>query len=87
MACTPLELAELAKCYCFSFEQHLQIQTALLCQIVTNGGGGGGVGAQEVFCGSGSPVGVVVPAASVTCALYINTDTGELWQFYSGVWH
>lgn len=91
MACEPNDLASLSRCFCgLSQDRLLEIQTYLLCQIMLNGGtGGGGVGAQEVFSGSGSPVGVVTPAATVTAALYINTDTGELWQWYGtpASWH
>lgn len=89
MACEPNTLAEQARCFCFSFEQHLQIQTYLLCQIVLNGGGGGGggSGAREVFSGSGDPTGVVIPEAGAPAAIYIDTDTGEIWQWYDGVWH
>jgi hypothetical protein len=43
---------------------------------------GGGVGG-SVACGAGAPV----AAPSGTCALYIDTNTGALYSYYSGAWH
>lgn len=45
---------------------------------ITSGGSGGGV-----TCGSGAPV----AAPSGACALYIDTDDGTLYMYYSGAWH
>lgn len=86
MACDPNELAQLARCFaCLSPAQLLEVQTYLICLINDNGGGGGGVGAQEVFFGNGSPVGVVIPTA--TNAIYGDKDTGNLWWWYDATWH
>ena len=50
MACTPNDLLSLSRCLCgMSFEQHLAVQSYLLCQIVLGGGGGGGLGTIQVL--------------------------------------
>ena len=49
------------------------------------GGGGGGSSSKQMFSGTGSPVGVISPTTSE--ALYFQTDTGQWWAFFSGVWH
>ena len=46
---------------------------------ITGGGGGG----SATLCGSGPPV----AAPTGTCALYIDTDDGTLYEYYSGAWH
>ncbi len=60
------------------------LELQLLCNILSAGGGGGG--GQQVFSGAGDPTaGGVVPA--VSNALYIDTNTGTLYQWYSNLWH
>lgn len=54
---------------------------ALMIQVVNNGGGGGGT--TQVFAGAADPV----ADPGVAVALYINTSTNTLWQWYSGAWH
>lgn len=45
---------------------------------LSTGGIGGGVD-----CGAGPPV----AAPTSTCALYIDTNNGTLYSYYSGSWH
>jgi hypothetical protein len=74
-------LLEDAKCYaCLSPGIWMLLELALLQQIVNNGGGGSG---GSTLCGAGAPV----AAPSGTCALYINTVDGTLYEFYNGSWH
>lgn len=78
----PATLANLASCQ-FSCLP-LGIQNAIIVYLLDQINIGGGVGG-ATLCGAGSPVGKVTPTS--TCALYINTTDGSLWQWYNGTWH
>lgn len=77
---SPNALLEAAKCYACMPPGFWQLfELALLQQIASNGGTGG----SSTLCGSGAPV----AAPSGTCALYIDTNDGALYEFYGGAWH
>lgn len=65
--------------------QALELQ--LLCDILANGGGGGG--SQQVFSGSGAPVGLQVGQNALLPGVYYDTDPGGLtyvWNASTGGW-
>ncbi len=55
--------------------------------IAETGGGGGGSGKQQVYSGSGNPNGVVSITAATAGfpAIYIDNDTGQLYQKVDGL--
>ncbi len=80
----PQTLLDQAKCYqCMGGPGEWQLmELALLAQIVANGGGGGGGATGSVLCGAVDPT----VAPSSTCAVYINTVSGQIFWFYGGSW-
>ena len=79
--CNPLDLIEDAYCLTCTIPREMwpAVKLSLLCSIAT--GGSGVLGG--VTCGAGAPV----AAPSGTCAIYIDTATGTLYEFYLGSWH
>jgi len=72
-------LLEAAKCYvCMPPGIWQLLELGLLKQIADGGGVGGGVS-----CGAGAPV--AAPAS--TCAFYIDTTDGTIYEYYNGAWH
>ncbi len=84
MACDPQTLISQANCLFCNIPDGMwnAVKLSLLCQIAAAGGGGGGSGS-GVTCGAGAPV--AAPASG--CGLYINTNDGSIFEYYSGAWH
>ena len=76
------DLVDGAKCYnqCIPEGMQLPVLIYLANEILISGGVGGGA---QVFSGSGAPT--LTP--TVSSALYVDTDTGQIWQWYSSAWH
>jgi hypothetical protein len=51
--------------------------------LVLSGGGSGGLLTNEVASGAGAPA----HTPSITTQLYVDTNTGTLYEWYSSAWH
>lgn len=72
-----------AACFaCLSPGQWAMVELQLLCEILSSVTAGGG---SAIFAGNGNPAGVVTPTESA--ALYIDKDTGVIYQWYDSAWH
>lgn len=76
----PATILNDAKCY-MCYVSPGAVPYAILKALIDIGTGGGGGG--STLCGAGAPV----DPPSGTCALYIDTNDGTLYEFYGGAWH
>jgi len=87
VTCTTSNLSELAACFsCLSPQELQAIQTYLLCQLANDGGGGGGgdtITTAEVWAASGVPA----HTPTIDRQIYLNTDDGTQYNWYSSAWH
>ena len=80
MACDANSLMALAMSNGYAGMSDRDLKMALLASACAGGGSGA---SSPVTCGVGAPV--AAPAGA--CALYIDTNTGDLYEYYSGAWH
>jgi hypothetical protein len=70
-----------AKCYlCLGITIGEALQLALLAQIAGSGGTGGNA---QLTSGIGAPT----ATPSTSPALYIDENTGTLYEYFAGAWH
>jgi hypothetical protein len=79
--CDPQTLQNEANCIlsCVPMGSMAAVEIKLLCDIANNSGGN-----SCVSCGAGAPV---AAPEGCDCGFYIDTTNGDLWKYYSGVWH
>jgi hypothetical protein len=77
----PQSLVTAASCVQCAIPPGMQMSVliSLANQILAGGGGGGGGGATCLFCGVGAPV----AASTCSCALYVDTASGDFWYWNS----
>lgn len=79
MACDANSLIATAMANGYGGMSDRDLKMALLASACAGGGSSG----SGVSCGAGAPV----AAPSGNCGLYIDTNTGDLYEYYSGAWH
>jgi len=79
-------LLEDAKCLdqCIPDGAKMSVLISLACQLVNQGGGGGGTGAQQIYKNAGDPNGVVTVTTALPCVC-IDTTSGVLYQKTDGL--
>jgi len=78
--CDTASLFANSSCFtCLTLGQWQILELQLLCEIL-NAGGAGGAG---ILCGTGAPT----STPTVSCTLYIDTNTGTLYEWYNSAWH
>jgi hypothetical protein len=76
--CDPATLMQRAACLdCLTVKQLQQVKTYLLCTLVNLGTGSS---TTCLLCGTADPV----AAPACPCALYMRTDTSEMWFWSVG---
>ena len=83
MSCTATSLIATAMANGYAGLSDRDLKMALVAAACAGGGGSGG----GVTCGAGAPV--AAPASG--CGLYIDSNTGTLYEYYDsgggGTWH